>query len=482
MSLRRRASRGVKQNAIASVITAIAQVAQLALLARLLQPADFGVASIATMIIGFLALAVDLGMGSALVHARDLGQKDLSSVLWATLGLGASILLAMVLFSSPVAAFFDQPRLVPQLAWMGVGFAATSVGTVFRSVLERECAFGRLAAATSASALFGLAVAVSLAVYGSGAMAIAWGFLAAASLRTLLFAFLAVSFWKPQLVFEAAGVRRFVRFGSKVTGQRLVNYWSANLDFFLAGRFAGAQALGQYAIAYNLANLPSSQINVVLNNIFFPLFARVQDDDGLVRNGYLKLQSIASFLNFPLLTALAVLAPDGVPFLLGDRWRSAAALLQILCVVGLARSIGGTTGPLLLVKGRPGLGFRWSLILFGITAPALVAGMLLGGVRGMALAFAAAQLVAVCLNYVILVRTLVGPCLAAYLGTIFPALVASVAAGVVMALVASESFLRLGVSLLLGAGVYLFATFLVNPGIWEELRLLRRNATAPAQA
>ena len=63
------------------------------------------------------------------------------------------------------------------------------------------------------------------------------------------------------------------------------------------------------------------------------------------------------------MAAIAVLAPLIVPVLFGSKWDQAIPLLQILAVVGIARSLTSPAGDLILAKGRPDLNFKLNAFL-----------------------------------------------------------------------------------------------------------------------
>jgi O-antigen/teichoic acid export membrane protein len=134
------------------------------------------------------------------------------------------------------------------------------------------------------------------------------------------------------------------------------------------------------------------------------------------------MQELTALVNFPLLFGIVVVAPLAIPLLFGVSWEPSIPLLQILTVVGMGRAVSGTIGPLLLARGRTDLGLKWSLLLVAIQVPGLLAGILIGGVLGVAIAFALLQSLYVCLNYPFLIRSLIGPSLREYLLAMWPAL------------------------------------------------------------
>ncbi|MGB3081384.1 MAG: polysaccharide biosynthesis C-terminal domain-containing protein, partial [Candidatus Omnitrophota bacterium] len=154
-----------------------------------------------------------------------------------------------------------------------------------------------------------------------------------------------------------------------------------------------------------------------------------QNDVVKLKKGYLKVLQVLSLVNFPLMVGLAIVAPVAVPVIFGERWVPSVILVQILTVVGLLRSVNNPVGSLLLSKGRADLGFKWNVGVMITQIPGLYLGAKYGGTVGVAVAFAILQILYTMLNYLILIRPLLGPCLREYISSMWPSLLMSVAMG-----------------------------------------------------
>jgi len=163
-------------------------------------------------------------------------------------------------------------------------------------------------------------------------------------------------------------------------------------------------------------------VNPVITKVAFPVFSRMQNESDRLKKGYLKVLQMLSTVNFPIMAGLAVVAPIAVPEMFGEQWLSSIILIQILTVVGLLRSTGNPVGSLLLSKGRADLGFKWNIALTITQIPGLYLGAKLGGTVGVAIAFAALQCVYAILNYLVLIRILLGPCLGEYVTSMWHSL------------------------------------------------------------
>lgn len=488
MSLRKRVIDGLQAIGLSTALIAALKLLQLVVLARLLAPESFGVMAMATVVTGMLAHFAEIGAGSVVVHRQKMANAELDALFWLGLGVGVVAAALVIASSTLVAAHFREPKLVQVLFILSGTLVLQPIGQPFRSLLERGLVFRAVAIAEGIGALSGAAIAIGTAWGGAGVLSLAWGALAGTLVTTSLYLVFGRNLWRPRLVFSAQQFRPNFLFGARLSGQRLLNYAAGNADFFLIGTFLGSQALGYYAIAYNVANLASSHVNGLLSRVAFPAMSQLQGGLDRLRDAYLKFQGVSGLVNFPIMFGLAAIADAAIPAALGGAWHAAIPMLQVLCLVGLSRSIAGTIGPLLLAGGRPDLGLRWSLIVAAIQVPVLALGLAAGDALGVAIAFALVQVPLLVFNYRYLVRALIGPCAAAYASVVALPLIPAIAAGLAiyeagrwMGTSAPGTALPLvAAQVLFGAIVYGGALFLFFPqrtrGAFQALRVWLRPA------
>lgn len=480
MSLKIKAAEGIRHYGWASLLANLTKFVQMVVLANLLTPADVGVFGMAAVVIGLATLIADAGTANALIHRNRATSSELSSLQ--IFNIGAGILLAIVLWlcAPIIAALYREPAVTPLLrayAWI---LPVSMLGLIFQALLEKHMEFVRLARLDVWSVLVGAGTAVFSALAGAGVYAFVWGAMANAAVRTLVVVHLGWPRWAPIASFNLSSLKPYFRFGLPHIGQRTVNYIYGNVDQLLIGVFLGAQALGFYSLAQQFILMLSSKVNQIFARVFFPVFSPIKEDTGRLRNGFLRLQEYTAVINLPLLVGMATVAPVAMPLLLGDSWNPAIVLVQILSVVAVTRAIAGTVGPLLLVKGRTMLGFRWSLLVVVLQTLAVATGVATGSVNVVALASAMLSCLLLPLNYFMLIRPLLGACLIGYLRAIGPAigmaLLMGLAVTVIGYLAGQESLARepyawvaLAVEIIAGALVYIALLWLVMRGQLVEL-------------
>ncbi len=363
MALIDQAATGVKWNSLAVAARIIIHFGSLAILARILVPEDFGLMAMATVVTAFVQIFGDSGLSNAIVHRQNARREQLSSLYW--LNLAASLaLFALVWLVTPIiAVYYQELRLIPVLRWSAVGLLIMPIGQQFQSLMTRELHFRTLSwIQVLESATYGV-FSVLLAFNGFGVMSLVWATLLRNTVTVGLLLRVAIrSRWLPLFRFRLTDLDGFLQFGLFQMGERSLNYLANNVDYLIIGRLLGSEALGFYALAYNVMRIPVSYFNPVLVSVAFPTFARVQNRDDLLRRGYAKLIGYLSTGTFPLIAGVFVTAPLLVPLVWGTQWLSAVPLVQIFCPLGVLKSLGNPLGSILLAKGRPDLGFVMNVI------------------------------------------------------------------------------------------------------------------------
>jgi O-antigen/teichoic acid export membrane protein len=102
-SLTDRTARAVQWRVIGAVISVLFQFAAGVLLARLLTPADFGVMTLAVIVLGLAQLLGDLGIGDAVVQRAQLTEHHVRTAFTFSVMLGFA-LAAVMMMAAPLAA------------------------------------------------------------------------------------------------------------------------------------------------------------------------------------------------------------------------------------------------------------------------------------------------------------------------------------------------------------------------------------------
>lgn len=410
MSLMARATAGVRWTVIASGITVISELLRNVVLARFLSPVDFGLMAMVLVVIGLAQMYTDIGISAAIIHRQDATPEQLSSLYWLNIFSGWAVFALVWLGTPLVTGFYNEPRLTPLLRVVALAFIITPICSQFEILLQKELLFSWLAKRDVAASVGQTFVAISCAVVGFGVWSLVYGFLAAAILRTLFLLPIGLTRYRPTLRFRRTDLKGYLGFGLFQIGERTAYYLSQRADQLLIGSLLGAQALGYYSFAFNLAAQPLWRINPILTKVAFPVFSKVQGDVAKLKRGYMRLVSMLTAFNAPLLIGLAALAPWAVPTIFGAKWTPSIILVQLLSFVTLLRSINNPIGSLQYAKGRADLGFWWHILALATMLPTVWLACKSGSVTYVAFALLVLQVLLAAPLYLMMLRPLLGKC------------------------------------------------------------------------
>ncbi|AWM34163.1 lipopolysaccharide biosynthesis protein [Hymenobacter nivis] len=325
------AVRGVQWTTAATVLTAVMQIGYTAVMARLLDPAAFGLVAMAGVVLRFGSYFAEMGLGHALVQRSEIDGHDVRATFTASLGLGLAV-AGIAWLGAPLAVLFlKNEAVVPLVRMQALGFIIVGLGATATSLLRREMRFEVIAKVEVAAYVLGYGgVGITMALLGAGV----WS-LVAASLAQQFFAALMnylVVRHSLRFIFDRAPYARLLGYGGRVSVVGFLEFINGNLDTLLIGRLLGSVLLGIYNRAYMLLYLPMYFLTNSLARVAFPAFSKIQDDLPRTRALYLTSSTLVATVVLPVCAGVAVAAPELVQVLLGPRWAASVPILRVLCL------------------------------------------------------------------------------------------------------------------------------------------------------
>lgn len=319
--------------------------------ARLLDPTDFGLFALALLVTNLFDYVKDLGVAAALVQSRRnwdaIAPTGLSlSVIF---GVVASGLLAGTAELS--ARALGHPELVGFIRVLAIALAISALSTVPAARLRRSMNFSARLAPEALGALTKTVLTIALAACGFGVWSLVYGQLAATIVMTVLY--WVVGRAGPRLSLDVTVGRELIRFGIPVTVVTLLAYAIYNVDYLFVGTRLGATELGLYTLAYRIPELVVLNLCVVVSEVLFSALSSLQHDrESLIRH-YVDALRVVVALTAPIGVILAVAAPSLVATLYGATYAPAAPILSVLALYTVVYSASFHAGDVFKAIGRP---------------------------------------------------------------------------------------------------------------------------------
>ena len=346
------------------------------ILARLLTPADFGLVAMVLIFFELSSSFVESGFSTALIREKTISEIDKSTTFIFNLVV-STILYGLLYFSAPaIAAFFEQDMLIWIVRVMGLNLIINSFAIIQRATLTQKIDFKTQTKVRFLAVVISGAVGIGLAFYDYGVWALVAKMGVMAALNTLFLWI--VNPWKPSWAFSTESFKRLFGFGSKILAAGLINKFFLQIYNLLIGKFFAAATLGFYTQANNFVNMIKSNLFQTIQKVSYPILAKLQDDLGRLKEGYRKFIKLSSFVIFPSMVGLGVLAEPVLVTLVGEKWLESVPFLQLLCLSGATYHFHAINLNMLLVLGRSDLGLKLEVYKKIIITIAIVIGIRYG--------------------------------------------------------------------------------------------------------
>lgn len=361
-SLRGHTLRGIAFTASRGVFTALVRIGTIAVLARLLSPAAFGLFATALLLASLAGMILQRGLGDALVQRQALSRADAGTAC--TLLVVPSIVCAALFFAG--APWIERALALPDLAVilrvLSVSIPIEALVQLYRSDAMRRLEFERMAYVDALAAIVGNSLLpIALAFAGCGYWALVAGILAQALMQLIG---LAPGHWRNYPpAFSIASVRRLFAFSALIGVWTIAGYCLQNIERLVLARVMGAEAVGYFSRARGFVGMFVEFYGMPVNQVLFPVLAKLQDERERLYKAYRHAIAFSALISLPSAVGVSALAAPLVAVMLGDQWGAAVPLVQIMGAnvffmvmampfVAVIRGIGELKETVLLTVGQ----------------------------------------------------------------------------------------------------------------------------------
>ncbi len=375
MSLAGAAARGGAVTLVGQLIRFLVQLASVAVLARLIDPEDYGLYTMVFAVLGIATVLGDFGLSMAAIQSQTITQDQRSNLFWTNAALGVVLSITIVLVAPLIAAFYSEPALTAIAQVMAVMFLLNALSAQFRAEASVKLRFTYMATTDVVAALVALAAAVVLAGMGFGYWALV-GQQIALTAVTLVGLVLSAS-WMPGLPKRGANMRALYTFGANTLGVQLFVYLTSNVDSILIGRVWGATSLGLYDRAFRIFRMPLQQIAAPMTKVGVPILSKLQSDDRY--EAYVqRAQLVLGYAFGGMFFLLAAVSDPLVDVILGAGWEPAKPIFAVLAIGGVFQGMGFVYAWIFLSRALTGLQLRWTIIGRSAMVAAICVGVVFG--------------------------------------------------------------------------------------------------------
>lgn len=299
------------------------------LLARILSPDDYGIIAMVTVFITISQVFVDSGLGTALIQKKNSDDIDFSTVFYFNIIL-CCVLYVIVFISAPyIAKFYMKPELTNVLRVLGITIIISALKNVQQAYVSKKMLFKKFFFATLGGTVFAAILGIIIALLGGGVWALVIQQITNVLIDTLIL-WITVR-WRPKKTFSFIRLKRLLSYGWKVLISSLITTIYMNLRQLIIGKVYSSSELAYYNKGYQFPNLFVTNINSSIDSVLLPAMSNEQDNVARVKQITRLSIRVSSYVMWPLMCGLCVIANPLVLILLTEKWIEVAPFLQIFC-------------------------------------------------------------------------------------------------------------------------------------------------------
>ena len=331
-SLKDKTAKGLFWGAINSGCAQLLNIIIGIFLARLLSPADYGIAGMLTLFTLIANTLQESGFTTALINKKNVDIRDYNAVFWFCTSI--SILLYIILFlcAPLIAAFFHQPDLTNLARFTFFSFMISAISIphnafMTKKIMNKEktiigiCAF----------VLSGI-TGITLAYLGMAYWSLAWQsmiYITIISIGRLYY-----TPWRPTFQFNFSPIHHMFRFSANMLATNIAAHINNQLLTFIFGRLFTPIDVGNFSQANKWKNMASGLIQDTISQVAQPILATVTDEKEREKRVFRKMTRFAAFLSFPTMFGLILVSDEFITITLSEKWAICVPFLRILCLSG----------------------------------------------------------------------------------------------------------------------------------------------------
>lgn len=371
-------------------------------LARLLLPTDFGVVAMAMSVVAILQILGEFGFDSAIIQNHEAKREHYDTAWTMQICWGAISAIALISLAKPVAQFYGVMDLETiiywfSFAWFIKGFENIGVLDFRKNMMFQQDFWFRFIAK-----ICGFVVTIFLAYYLRNFWALVFGTLTIFTTSVLL-SYVMVPF-RPR--FSVAAWRDLFTYSKWIMATNILGFVQKRSADFTIGKLSGAELLGTFTIAQQIALMPTVELTSAVNRAIFPGLSKIAKEEESLQEQFLNLFAITAIIILPVCFGIMIAADLLVSILLGPNWTEVTPLLQILVMVGGIGAITSNFGSVWMAVGKPRIITVLSLFQVVIGLPLVIWLTYLSGPIGAAIAYLLVQMFMLPIKFILVFRTL----------------------------------------------------------------------------
>ena len=358
----------------------------LIILAKLLNPQDFGLIALSTVLIGFFEVINGFGIPQLIVKDQITDKVEIGYFFSMAMLLSLILGFLCICIGWVYAFFFNlehSQELFHVIAISTIGILFNSYVAIYQSLYNRDLDFKMPAIYNIAALILANIIALAFATYNPSYWSLVIRNLAPCIILSTSFSFFSI--YRPNFNLSLKLKRADKGFTFFLSANQALNYLARNMDYVIIGKFFDLGTVGQYSIAYRLMLAPMKMLSSRITAVLYPTLSKIKDNKSEMLNFYVKIVSYISMISFLFMGILGVTAIHWVPLVFSSTYDLLIPLIQILTIIGAFQAITSPVGILYLISDKTRLMFYYTIA----SSIVMILGFIAGGLSANIITFAA---------------------------------------------------------------------------------------------
>lgn len=337
------------------------------ILARLLVPEDFGLVTMAMMVVTLLELMRAFGFDMALIHNQNATREHYDTA-WTFNIIAALLISIMLLLLTPLAAsFYKEIRLLEIIPLLAIGVFISGFENIGVVAFRKELTFHKEFAYLLSKKVISFVVGVSLAVYYRNYWALIGAFIIT-NIGVTILSFL-LHHYRPKFCLKQS--KELFAFSSWLFLNNILAFIFTTVPEAIIGKVTNAGALGLFNVSKDITYSTSTAIVLPINRAAFPSYSKLNTNLPELKNSILNTIGMIAMITIPSSVGFSVITPVMVPVLLGENWLDAIIIMQILAFCGLFFALANNNAAYMAL-GKPNIITKIMLVRIIVLIPSLI--------------------------------------------------------------------------------------------------------------
>lgn len=300
------------------------------ILARILDPSDYGTVALLTVFTMILQVFVDSGLGNALIQKKNADDIDFSTVFYTNIVFCIVLYLLIFLCAPLISSFYNQSVMTPYIRVLGITVLVSGVKNVQQAYVSRHLMFKKFFFSTLGGTLVAAVVGISMAYGGFGVWALVVQQVINLTIDTMVL-WLTVK-WRPTKHFSFIRLKGLLSFGWKLLVSSLIDVLYNNIRQLIIGKMYSSSDLAFYNQGKKFPNLIVTNVNASIDSVLLPVMSSAQDNQLRVKSMTQLSIKMSTYVMAPLMMGLAFCGETLVSLVLTEKWLPCVPFLRIFCI------------------------------------------------------------------------------------------------------------------------------------------------------